>query len=484
MAHDILIVDDEADIRNLIAGTLGDEGYSTRQARDAETALAAVRARQPSLVILDIWLEGSHLDGLGILEVIKRDTPNVPVLMISGHGTIKTAVNAIKKGAYDFIEKPFKSDRLLLMVERAIEASRLRKENQELKVRAGTPHDLVGRSAIMNQLRQSIERVAPTNSRVFISGPPGSGKEVVARVLHQKSRRADGPFVVLNCAVMRPDLVEIELFGTEESMNGQPRKVGLLEQAHGGTLLLDEVADMPIETQGKVVRALQDQTFNRIGGTQKVQVDVRVIASSNRDLQFEMEAGRFRQDLFYRLNVVPVPVPALTERCEDIPMLLEYFMRIASEATGLAARKIGDDAMAVLQAYNWPGNVRQLRNVVDWLLIMTGTDSREAIRADMLPSEIGAQAPDVLKWEKGAEIMSLPLREAREVFEREYLMAQVNRFGGNISRTASYVGMERSALHRKLKSLGVHGSNRLKGLVDLDMVGDEEMIMLTAGAVN
>ena len=247
---------------------------------------------------------------------------------------------------------------------------------------------------------------------------------------------------------------------------------------------MDEVADMPIETQGKVVRALQDQTFNRIGGTQKVQVDVRVIASSNRDLQFEMEAGRFRQDLFYRLNVVPVPVPALTERCEDIPMLLEYFMRIASEATGLAARKIGDDAMAVLQAYNWPGNVRQLRNVVDWLLIMTGTDSREAICADMLPSEIGAQAPDVLKWEKGAEIMSLPLREAREVFEREYLMAQVNRFGGNISRTASYVGMERSALHRKLKSLGVHGSNRLKGLVDLDMVGDEEMIMLTAGAVN
>lgn len=486
MAHDILIVDDEADIRNLIAGTLGDEGYSTRQARDAETAIAAVRARQPSLVILDIWLEGSHLDGLGILEVIKRDTPNVPVLMISGHGTVKTAVNAIKKGAYDFIEKPFKSDRLLLMVERAIEAARLRKENQELKVRAGTPYDLVGRSAIMNQLRQSIERVAPTNSRVFISGPPGSGKEVVARVLHQKSRRADGPFVVLNCAVMRPDLVEVELFGTEESMNGQPRKVGLLEQAHGGTLLLDEVADMPIETQGKVVRALQEQTFNRIGGNQKVQVDVRVIASSNRNLQFEMEAGRFRQDLFYRLNVVPLPVPGLTERCEDIPMLLEYFMRIASEATGLPAREIGDDAMAVLQAYDWPGNVRQLRNVVDWLLIMTGTESREAIRADMLPSEIGSQAPDVLKWEKGAEIMSLPLREAREVFEREYLMAQVNRFGGNISRTASYVGMERSALHRKLKSLGVHGSSRLKGLGDLDMVGaEDDLAMLeTAGAIN
>lgn len=466
MAHDILIVDDEADIRMLIAGILNDEGMKTREAADADQAFAQVAARRPSLVVLDIWLQGSRLDGLGILETLKRDNPNLPVIMISGHGTIETAVNAIKVGAYDFIEKPFKADRLILMVDRAIEAARLKRENEELKLRAGGDIELVGRSAAINQVRQSIDKVSPTGSRVLITGQAGSGKEVVARLIHAHSRRSTGPFVGLNCATMRPDRLEMELFGTEAGVDGGGRKIGTFEQAHGGTLLLDEVADMPLETQGKIVRALQEQTFERVGGGSRVEVDVRVIATSNRDLQVEIELGRFRQDLFYRLAVVPIRVPSLAERREDIPLLARHFMQRSSEASGLPPRDFGEDAMAALQAYDWPGNVRQLRNVVDWLLIMAQGDHREPIRADMLPPEIGAITPTVLKWDKGGEIMGLPLREAREVFEREYLLAQVTRFGGNISRTAAFVGMERSALHRKLKSLGVHGNDKGKPFID------------------
>ena len=466
MAHDILIVDDEADIRMLIAGILNDEGMKTREAADADQAFAQVSARRPSLVVLDIWLQGSRLDGLQILEQLMRDHRNLPVIMISGHGNIETAVSAIKIGAYDFIEKPFKADRLLLMVDRAIEAARLKRENEELKLRAGGEVELIGRSTAVNHVRQSIEKVSPTGSRVLITGPAGSGKEVVARLIHARSRRAGGPFVGLNCATMRPDRLEMELFGTEAGVDGGGRKIGTFEQAHGGTLLLDEVADMPLETQGKIVRALQEQVFERVGGGQRVEVDVRVVATSNRDLQAEIDQGRFRQDLFYRLAVVPIRVPSLAERREDIPLLARHFMQRSAEAAGLPSREFGEDAMAALQAYDWPGNVRQLRNVVDWLLIMAQGDPKEPIRADQLPPEIGAITPTVLKWDKGGEIMGLPLREAREVFEREYLLAQVTRFGGNISRTASFVGMERSALHRKLKSLGVHGSEKGKLFVE------------------
>ncbi|MGY0787833.1 nitrogen assimilation response regulator NtrX [Azospirillum argentinense] len=466
MAHDILIVDDEADIRMLIAGILNDEGMKTREAADADQAFAQVSARRPSLVVLDIWLQGSRLDGLQILEQLMRDHRNLPVIMISGHGNIETAVSAIKIGAYDFIEKPFKADRLLLMVDRAIEAARLKRENEELKLRAGGEVELIGRSTAVNHVRQSIEKVSPTGSRVLITGPAGSGKEVVARLIHARSRRAGGPFVGLNCATMRPDRLEMELFGTEAGVDGGGRKIGTFEQAHSGTLLLDEVADMPLETQGKIVRALQEQVFERVGGGQRVEVDVRVVATSNRDLQAEIDQGRFRQDLFYRLAVVPIRVPSLAERREDIPLLARHFMQRSAEAAGLPARDFGEDAMAALQAYDWPGNVRQLRNVVDWLLIMAQGDPKEPIRADQLPPEIGAITPTVLKWDKGGEIMGLPLREAREVFEREYLLAQVTRFGGNISRTASFVGMERSALHRKLKSLGVHGSEKGKLFVE------------------
>ena len=459
MAHDILVVDDEDDIRLLIRGILEDEGNTTREAANSDQALAELDNRQPGLVVLDVWLQGSRLDGLQILEEVRRRYPDLPVLMISGHGNIEMAVNAIKNGAYDFIEKPFKSDRLLLMVERAVEAARLRREVVELRSLVGTPDDLIGDSPAILQLRQQIDRVAPTGSRVLITGPAGVGKEVVARQLHGRSRRADGPFVVLNCAAMSPDRLEEELFGTETAIDGGdgPRKVGTLELAHGGTLLLDEVADMPLATQGKIVRVLQEQTFTRVGGAIRVEVDVRVIASSNRDLPSEIEAGRFREDLFYRLNVVPIAIAPLSERREDIPLLAAHFMQRSAESQGLPARQIGDDAMAALQAYGWPGNVRQLRNVVDWLLIMATGESSAPIRTDMLPPDIGAITPASMRWDKGGEIMGLALRDARELFEREYLIAQVTRFGGNISRTAEFVGMERSALHRKLKNLGVHG---------------------------
>src|SRR3954466_5886191 len=369
MAHDILIVDDEADIRMLIAGVLKDEGYATREAGNSTEAMAAIQARQPTLVILDIWLQGSELDGIGILRRLRAEMPSVPVVMISGHGTIETAVEAIKIGAYDFIEKPFKADRLLLVIARAIEAALLRRENAELKLRAGGELDLVGASSAMNQLRQQIERVAPTGSRVLITGAPGSGKEVAGRLLHARSRRAQGPFVPVNCATMRPDRLEIELFGSEANGEGAPRKIGTFERAHGGTLFLDEVADMPIETQGKIVRVLQEQTFERVGGSRRVEVDVRVVASSNRELSSEIAAGRFREDLFYRLNVVPIRVPPLRERREDIPLLARHFMTRSAEAANLRSRELGEEARAALQAYEWPANVRQLRNVVDWLLI-------------------------------------------------------------------------------------------------------------------
>jgi two-component system nitrogen regulation response regulator NtrX len=454
---EILIVDDEEDIRDLIAGILKDEGYETRVAGDCDAAIAAVRQRRPQLVILDIWLQGSKLDGIQVLEVLKREQPDLPVVMISGHGTIETAVGSIKKGAYDFIEKPFKADRLIHVAARALEAARLKREVQELRLKAGDDSELVGQSSAISQLRQLIEKIAPTGSRVLIAGPSGSGKEVVARLIHARSRRAGNAFVAINCATMDPDRLEEELFGIEGGDG--PRKIGLLELAHNGTLYLDEVADMPIETQGKILRVLVDQTFTRIGGTQRVQVDARIVSCSTADLRMEIADGKFREDLYHRLNVVPVRVPSLSERRDDIPLLVAHFMKRLSATSGLAMREIGDDAMAVLQAHGWAGNVRQLRNIVERLLILATDDAAQAISADLLPSDLGASAP----WGgqgRGDLVISMPLREAREIFERDYLMAQINRFGGNISRTAAFIGMERSALHRKLKSLGVGGTGR------------------------
>lgn len=465
MAHEILIVDDEPDIRMLIDGILEDEGYQTRGAGDSDAALAAFHARRPSLVILDVWLQGSRLDGLGLLQAFHSEEPQVPVIMISGHGTIEMAVGAIQQGAYDFIEKPFQSDRLLLIVRRALEAAALARENAELRLRAGPETTLVGASPAMMAIRTQIERAAPTGSRVMITGPAGSGKEVAARMIHARSRRADGPFVVMNCATLNPARFEEELFGLEAGSDpiAQPRRAGVLERAHGGTLLLDEVSDMPLETQGKIVRALQDQTFERLGGSARVKVDVRVLSTTNKDLQAEIVAGRFREDLYYRLAVVPLKVPALKEHREDVPQLAESFMTRSAEASGMMAREFSADALAALQSYDWPGNVRQLRNVVDWLLIMAPGGAGEAIRAEMLPPEIGSRAPALLNLDPTADIMSLPLREARDLFETQYLQAQLLRFGGNISRTAQFVGMERSALHRKLKQLGVNSDEKVGG---------------------
>ena len=454
MASDILIIDDEADIRELVAGILEDEGYATRTARDSDDAAAAIAARRPNLIFLDIWLQGSRLDGLQMLSDIKAEHPDIPVVMISGHGNIETAVAAIKQGAYDFIEKPFKVDRLVLVADRALETSRLKREVKELKQLAPHPAKLIGSSGVMQHLRQTIEKVAPTNSRILIVGPSGSGKELTARTIHARSSRAPAPFVVINAAAITPDRMEVELFGTEQ-LDGQARKIGALEEAHGGTLFIDEISDMPRETQNKILRVLVEQTFLRAGGTTKVEVDTRIITSTARNLEEEIAGGRFREDLFHRLSVVPIRVPPLTERREDVAELVEHFMEQISLATGLPKRRIGDDAMAVLQTHDWPGNVRQLRNNVERLMILASGDVDAVITADMLPPDVGSMVPSMPKGAGGEHLMGMPLRDAREAFEREYLRAQISRFSGNISRTAEFVGMERSALHRKLKALGM-----------------------------
>jgi len=459
MASDVLVVDDEADIRELVAGILSDEGYSVRTAANSEEALAAVRARKPALLILDIWMAGGGMDGLEMLDMVKSLDADLPVIMISGHGNIETAVSAIKRGAYEFLEKPFKSDRLLLVVERALEATNLRRENRRLRAQAITPEGLIGRSMAAQQLRQTISKLAPANSRVLISGPPGAGKETVARLIHAGSARARGEFVAMSAAGMTPERMDVELFG-QEGEGGRPAKIGVFERAHAGTLYLDEVADMPRETQSRILRVLVEQRFRRVDGDADVQVDVRVVSSTSRDLREEIAAGRFREDLFHRLNVVPVNVPGLSERREDIPELVEYFIARICEATGMPRRSLADDALAALQVRAWPGNLRQLRNNIERILILASGAPSEPISAEQLPAEAAVnQSTTTLGAER---IIALPLREAREVFEREYLNAQMLRFSGNISRTAAFIGMERSALHRKLKSLGLTSGRSLE----------------------
>lgn len=461
MAAEILIVDDEADIRDLVGGILEDEGYVVRFAGDSDGALDAFRARRPDLVVLDVWLQGSRLDGLEILQVITGLDPSIPVVLISGHGTIETAVSALKRGAYDFIEKPFKTERLLLIVQRALEAARLRQENSTLRARAVAGDELVGESAAILQLRAAIERVAPMNSRVMISGPAGAGKEVIARQLHARSQRGQGPFVVISAATIAPDRMESELFG-EETADGRPVKIGMFERAHNGTLLLDEVGEMPPETQAKILRVLVEQRFRRMGGSSDVDVDVRVVSSTSRDLREAIAAGRFREDLFHRLNVVPLRAPPLSERRDDVPRLIAHFTRRVSEANGVPLRTFGDDALAALQAASWPGNVRELRNLVERMLILAPGSPAEPIGVDALALD-GAGVSELAERTGLHNLVSLPLREARELFEREYLAAQITRFGGNISRTASFIGMERSALHRKLKTLGVDNARLVDG---------------------
>ncbi len=453
MALDILIVDDEQDIRDLVSGVLEDEGFSTRTAADSSEALAALAERRPSLALLDVWLQGSKLDGLQLLEEIKRRDPTLPVLIISGHGNLDTAVAAIRQGAVDFIEKPFEAEHLVHLVTRATETERLRRENEVLRQQVGNDMELTGSSAAINNVRATLKRVAATGSRVLISGPAGVGKEVAARLLHNWSQRVRGPFIVVTAARMTPERVEEELFGVEEGSDFS--RPGLLEQAHGGTLFLDEIADMPLSTQAKILRVLTDQSFTRVGGQRTVKVDMRVISSTARNLAEEIAAGRFREDLYYRLNVVPVHLPALAERREDIPELVIHFAARYAAESRISTPEVSDDAMAALQAYDWPGNVRQLRNVIERTIILAPGERIGSIDIDMLPPELLSDQAQLTPSEAVKAIMGTPLREARETFEREYLRVQIRRFSGNISRTANFIGMERSALHRKLKALGL-----------------------------
>ena len=453
MALEVLVVDDEADIRELVSGVLEDEGYAVRTAGDSNAALDAVEERRPSMVLLDVWLQGSRLDGLQLLQEIKRRDSTIPVLMISGHGNLDTAVAAVREGAIDFIEKPFEASRLIYLVDRATETERLRRENADLKLQVGQEDQLHGSSIPINTVRATLKRVAPTGSRVLISGPPGVGKEIAARMIHQWSPRARAPFIVLSAAMMSPERVEEELFGSE--LDGSTRP-GLLEHAHGGTLFLDEIADMPLTTQAKILRVLTDQSYHRIGGQRPVKVDVRVLSATSRNLQDEINAGRFREDLYYRLNVVPVRLPALRERREDIPELVSHFLARFSAEKRVNPPTISEEAMAALQAHDWPGNVRQLRNIIERTLILAPGERAGRIDVDLLPPEI-LDNQNAMGGGGGnaMAIMGSPLREARESFEREYLRIQIRRFSGNISRTASFIGMERSALHRKLKALGI-----------------------------
>ncbi len=447
---DILIVDDERDIRELISDILEDEGYATRLAGNSDDAMTAVNTEPPALMILDIWLKDSKMDGIDILKTVKRDNPDVPVVIISGHGNVEIAVAAIKQGAYDFIEKPFNIDQLMVVIRRAMETSRLRRENLNLKRQDSSNTEMIGNSATFRTMISQLDKVTKSNGRVMLTGPAGSGKEVAARYIHTNSNRASAPFITVNCAGVEPDRMEEVLFGRETPERGV--EPGLLEQGHGGVVYFDEVADMPLGTQTKILRVLVDQQFTRVGGNDKVRVDLRVISSTSKDLLAEIEAGTFREELYHRLNVVPIAVPSLAERREDIPLLASHFIAEFNSTQGLPQREVSADAQALMQTMVWPGNVRQLKNLVERVLILG--DGTAPIEARELPGE------EDHSQEEGRVVLagpmaSLPLREAREAFEREYLLTQINRFGGNISRTANFVGMERSALHRKLKSLGV-----------------------------
>jgi two-component system nitrogen regulation response regulator NtrX len=452
MALEVLVVDDEADIRELVSGVLEDEGYAVRTAADSSAALEAIDDRRPSMVLLDVWLQGSRLDGLQLLQEVKRRDPSLPVLLISGHGNLDTAVAAVREGAVDFIEKPFEAERLVYLVGRATETERLRRENADLRQQVGQDDQLNGSSVAINTVRATLKRVAPTGSRVLITGPAGVGKEIAARMIHMWSPRARAPFIVLSAAMMSPDRVEEELFGSETDGVSRP---GLLEQAHGGTLFLDEIADMPATTQAKILRVLTDQSYHRVGGTRPVKVDVRVLSATSRNLADEIAGGRFREDLYYRLNVVPVRLPALRERREDIPELVNHFLARFAAERRIPTPSLSDEAMAALQAHDWPGNVRQLRNIIERTIILAPGDRVACIDVDLLPGEILENQGTVGVSSATMTIMGSPLREARESFEREYLKIQIRRFSGNISRTASFIGMERSALHRKLKALGI-----------------------------
>ena len=452
MAADILVIDDEADIRDLIAGILEDEGHQTRTAHDSESALNEIAERRPALIFLDIWMQGSQLDGLQLLNVIKQKHPNVPVVIISGHGNIETAVHAIKNGAYDYVEKPFKVDRLILVAQRALEASNLKKEVSELKQQVTDMPEIIGESNNINQLKSVIEKVAPTNSRAIIVGPPGAGKNMVAKIIHQKSERRNAPFVVVSAARTPEEQINKKIFGEEDQLMNN-HKIGAVEEAHNGTLLIEEVGELPKDTQDRILNLLVDEKFQRVGGKNDVKVDVRVLSATSIDLSNKVKNGEFREDLVYRLAVVPIKVPALSERAEDIPKLIDAFQKQIERQTGIKQCNINDEAIEILKTQKWPGNVRQLRNNIERLMILNQNDDRQITAANMPP-----EITEISEQSARDEVMSMPLKEARNSFEKEYIEAQLIRFGGNIARTANFVGMERTALHRKIKSLGINAS--------------------------
>ena len=474
MALDVLIIDDEADIRDIISDILKDEGFTSRSVASSEQAFKSISEKTPNAIILDIWLQGSDLDGLGILEIVKKQYPLMPVVVISGHGTIETAVSAIKIGAYDYLEKPFTHDKLMIVLKRACESAKLRRENIDLKSRVIDKTEFVGNATITTRLKGEIEKVAPTSGRVMIHGAVGSGKELASRLIHKKSRRANGSFIVFSPTSMSPNKIQQELFGDSERHDTNSfydKRISVLEAANNGTLYIDEVGDLPNLAQNRLLKFLKDQILTK-SENKSIKLDVRLITSTTKDLQVEIAHGRFRQDLYYRLNVVPLSVPILAERKEDIPLLVKYFVTQLSKFSGLKERQFSDEAIAALQAYNWPGNVRQLRNVIEWTLIMNPPSAgvMEKIKSDMLPQDVINNSVNISKPDTNLDMMSMPLREAREVFERQYLTAQMNRFNNNISKTSTFVGMERSALHRKLKTLNIHTANG-KSIIDKDYGG-------------
>tara|TARA_B100001093_G_scaffold466774_1_gene485437 strand:+ start:492 stop:1904 length:1413 start_codon:yes stop_codon:yes gene_type:complete len=449
----ILIVDDERDIRELIGDILEDDGFSTRRVGTSDACMQEVNQTTPDLLILDIWLKDSDMDGIDILKKVKTDFPHVPVVIISGHGNIEIAVAAIKQGAYDFIEKPFNIEQLLVVVKRAMEASRLRRENYTLRLKDGPPTQMLGDSGNFRNMLAQLDKVTKSNGRVMLKGPSGSGKEMAARYIHMQSDRASAPFIAVNCAAIEPDRMEDVLFGREGS---DAILTGLLEQANGGVIYFDEVAEMPMATQSKILRVLVDQQFRRTGGSENIKVDLRVVSSTSQDLSKAIAKRTFREELYHRLNVVPIEVPPLESRREDIPILARSFLKQFHEIQGHTLRELSSDAATLLQTMSWPGNIRQLRNVVERILILG--ELTGSITADEIPNETGPTTDGPEPTVISPALATLPLREAREVFERQYLITQINRFSGNISKTANFVGMERSALHRKLKSLDVVSS--------------------------
>ena len=452
MKNNILVVDDEKDIRLSIAGLLEDEDYEVRVAKNSDEALDAISKRVPDLVLLDIWLENSNLDGLDLLNEIHSKFISVPCIMISGHGNIDIAVKAIRSGASDFIEKPFESERLLITLERVLELSKLKKEHKELWVRAGGDLELVGESSVIKKIKNLIPKIAPTGSRVFINGDFGTGKETLARLIHHNSNRSSGSFILLNTKILSTDMLEEELFGEEDNL-GRVIKIGIFEQANNGTLFIDEVSDLTMEAQVFFVKALQDNTIRRKNGSTRINVDVRVISSTSVQINEKIKNKEFSEDLYYRLNVIPIEMPALSNRKEDIPVLINYFLNKASNFSGRNKLTIDQQSLSSLQVFNWEGNVSQLKNAIERILIMIDDTSINEITYDMLPK-------DLLNIEKKKDddynrdyLYSLNLKNARIIFEHDYIIKNLDRFNGNITKTADFIGMERSAFHRKLNTL-------------------------------